>query len=114
MSSKDLERRRATARKYHKNKDPEIHYQNSRRANYKRFGLTIDDFSDMNNAQNGLCAICEGPPIAPRRYLSVDHNNFTGQVRALLCDKCNCALGLLQHSVSLAEAALAYLKTWEE
>lgn len=70
--------------------------------------LTLDEYDQMVVAQRGLCAICEQPPT--RRALSVDHNHKTVKIRALLCDACNKAIGLLQDSVDLCKKAAQYLE----
>lgn len=61
----------------------------------KRFGLTLEDYAKMLEAQNGVCAICKTPPASNRR-LAVDHCHTTRRIRQLLCTKCNTALGLLK------------------
>ena len=58
------------------------------------------------DAQNGVCAVCKLPS---RRALCVDHCHATRQVRGLLCDKCNTALGLFGDDVRRMLAAVVYL-----
>jgi Recombination endonuclease VII len=58
------------------------------------------------DAQNGVCAVCKLPS---RRTLCVDHCHATRQVRGLLCDKCNTALGLLGDDSDRMRAAGAYV-----
>lgn len=53
-----------------------------------KYGLTVDDWNDLLQKQNGGCAIC-GNTDSGKRRLSVDHNHTTGQVRGLLCQTCN-------------------------
>lgn len=43
--------------------------------------------------------------------LSVDHNHKTGQIRGLLCNKCNTGLGMFQDNTSIIESALKYLSS---
>jgi len=58
------------------------------------YGITLDEYDEMFDRQNGCCAICGEPEIG--RRLSVDHNHKTGQVRALLCQGCNASLGKIE------------------
>lgn len=67
----------------------------------KRYGITVEEYESMAKAQNYLCAICEKPETKTRKdgstmILSVDHDHLTGQVRDLLCSKCNILLGYLE------------------
>lgn len=71
----------------------------------KRFGLTLEQWDEMNLQQGGMCAICDG-----ESELCVDHNHITGQIRGLLCKSCNLSLGLMKDSVTTAQAAVNYLK----
>jgi hypothetical protein len=54
-----------------------------------RYGLTIEQWDTMIVAQLGLCALCDEPMKNPH----VDHSHITGQVRSLLCLRCNTMLG---------------------
>ena len=75
-----------------------------------RYGLSVDDYSEMLNKQNGGCAIC-GTTKPGGRYdkLHVDHCHETGKVRGLLCHNCNRALGLLGDNISTLTNAINYL-----
>jgi hypothetical protein len=56
----------------------------------KQLGVTTEQYEAMLRAQGGGCAICGNPPKT--RRLDVDHDHKTGQVRGLLCHRCNRAL----------------------
>lgn len=77
----------------------------------RHYGITLDDYNAMLEAQDGVCAICGKAP-EERERLGVDHNHETGRVRNLLCGCCNRALGQLQDSEQLCLAAAAYLHKW--
>jgi hypothetical protein len=76
------------------------------------FGITLVEYKEMLAIQGGGCAICDGQSTNGRR-LSVDHCHETGQIRGLLCDNCNFALGHLRNSIKLALAAAKYLERTE-
>ena len=42
--------------------------------------------------------------------LDVDHNHDTGEVRGLLCRKCNSAIGLLNEDPTVLFRAIDYIK----
>ena len=71
------------------------------------YGLEPERFLAMVEAQRGLCALCERAP--GRKGLGVDHCHDTGQVRALLCARCNLGLGSLRDSADLCRRAARYL-----
>jgi Recombination endonuclease VII len=64
----------------------EIHLRN-------KFGLTPDEYDRILSAQGGVCVLCDRPPT-PGISLHVDHDHGTGEIRGLLCMRCNNALGL--------------------
>jgi len=83
----------------------------------KHFGITLDEFKEMQDNQDGVCAICgkEETTYDSRhkrvRSLSVDHCHTTGKVRGLLCSHCNHAIGKFNDDVTLLQKAIDYLKT---
>jgi hypothetical protein len=81
------------------------------------YGLTVEQYDKMLDAQHGLCSICANPP-EEGKYLSVDHDHSCcagakscGKcVRELLCPKCNAGIGALGDDPVLLENAIAYLE----
>jgi hypothetical protein len=74
----------------------------------RNYGITLDDYDRMAEEQGGVCAICGEPDITGRR-LAIDHNHETGEVRGLLCVKCNVKLGVLE-STRWRKLAESYIK----
>lgn len=73
------------------------------------FGITGEDYARLLEAQNGRCAICGNRPRKLR--LAVDHNHATGEVRGLLCKRCNKnLLGGAHDATDLLRAAINYLE----
>ena len=101
-------------------KDPTSHRRSSknwREANLEQhkdaharrtYGLASGTYARMFEAQKGLCAICEAPPLEGKRF-HIDHCHDTGAIRGLLCSCCNTGIGQLKHSVDLLNKAQAYL-----
>ncbi len=75
----------------------------------QRYGITIEDYAYMFNAQNGKCKICTRLHSKFARGLVVDHNHNTGSIRGLLCDPCNRALGYFRDSVIVMSNAIEYI-----
>lgn len=74
----------------------------------RRYKLSPGQFVAMAKAQNMGCAICGvTPPIVGK--LVVDHNHATGEIRGLLCRKCNLGLGTFQDNPHLLNRASEYL-----
>jgi Autographiviridae endonuclease VII len=81
----------------------------NRRYHLKRtYGMTLDDYDAMLLSQNGVCAIC-GKPRPEDRTLHVDHDHETGEIRGLLCFRCNNALGDFEEQYALFQRAADYL-----
>lgn len=84
------------------------------------YGITIDQYEMMAEAQNGKCAICGTEPNGDRekrKTLCVDHTGGKGKnatVRGLLCNPCNLGLGKFQDNIEWMEAAILYLKSFRE
>lgn len=76
-----------------------------------KYGITLEQYDKLFKNQRGLCAICgKAETTKGYRNLTVDHSHNTGEVRALLCRKCNVALGLLNDDSELFLKASNYLE----
>jgi hypothetical protein len=81
----------------------------------KKYGISLDDYEMMLVRQDGACAICGSwDPSTRYSVFCVDHCHGTGQVRSLLCSKCNWAIGMLDENPDLFDAAKAYIMKHEE
>jgi hypothetical protein len=79
----------------------EIHLRN-------KFGLTPDEYDRMLEAQGRVCALCGCTPT-PGISLHVDHDHGTGEIRGLLCVRCNNALGLFREDPDVLKRAARYV-----
>lgn len=110
--AKNPDKYKATAAKYRQTDKYKNTMRNSR---YKRiFGITLEDYNLMLENQNYVCSICKCPETSKHKNgkikeLAVDHCHSTGQIRGLLCDRCNHLLGLAKDSKILLTSAIKYL-----
>jgi hypothetical protein len=74
-----------------------------------RHGITEEEFWSIYQEQDGCCPVCDKEIQAEES--AVDHNHVTGEVRGILCKKCNRALGLLGDSPSTMLRASNYLSS---
>jgi hypothetical protein len=78
------------------------------------FGLEYRDYVSMYVDQSGACWIC-GIKLAKYKNddgiqtACVDHDHATGEIRGLLCRKCNVGLGHFDDSPDLLDRAIEYL-----
>ncbi|MFJ4974170.1 endonuclease VII domain-containing protein [Streptomyces coeruleorubidus] len=72
------------------------------------YKITPEQYSQLLEAQGGVCAICGRPP-EERKRLAVDHCHSTHVVRALLCTACNLTVGRYER---YHEAVAAYLAAY--
>lgn len=66
----------------------------------KRYGLTLAAYNQMLEAQGGVCAICGCEPTVQKNKFVVDHDHATGQVRAILCHRCNVGVSYQEHALT--------------
>lgn len=79
----------------------------------RRYGLTVDAYHALAEAQEFQCAICGKEPDASRYAIdgfNVDHDHNTGAVRGLLCHGCNIGIGAMLDSAQSLRAAAIYLE----
>jgi len=79
----------------------------------QKYGITPQKYDEILKEQNGGCAICGGINENGRR-LAVDHNHTTGEIRGLLCNKCNSVLGWAGDSIAVLAGAIKYLNKTED
>lgn len=75
----------------------------------RHYGITLDEYNALLASQGGGCRSCGGAPTGRHNTFRVDHDHETGQIRGLLCDSCNLAIGKLGDTVEGVEGALDYL-----
>lgn len=82
----------------------------------RKYGLTEADYDAMLDRQDARCAVCRTDDPGNGRYTRflVDHDHATGQVRALLCNPCNVALGQVQDDPDRLHALSAYLLSFRD
>lgn len=100
--------------------------EQNRRANlWRLYKIRPEECDSLREAQEFRCAICErresdlpaqrgGRPRADGlastgASLVVDHDHKTGEVRGLLCQPCNTAIGMLEDCPDRLRGALRYL-----
>ena len=80
----------------------------------RTYKMSEEEYEAQLAYQGSVCAMCKGlNPVrldGNRNRLCVDHNHRTGENRALLCDRCNRLLGLVDDSHELILRALFYLR----
>jgi DNA-binding transcriptional MerR regulator len=82
----------------------------------QRWGLTLEDYNEMLERQDGVCAICKRPERMLNNRskmvqgLSIDHCHSEGHIRGLLCSDCNTTLGKVNDDVTILKAMIDYLE----
>lgn len=83
-----------------------------RNARLRRFGLEPEDLDGMLVKQDYKCAICgNGPLLRDGRALlsaHLDHCHECGQLRALLCKRCNGLVGYIESDFNAFNKALLF------
>jgi len=83
----------------------------------RKYGIGLAEYEALVKKQGDTCAICgtadKGIARGKIRYWSVDHDHETGEIRALLCQKCNAVLGLANDDVEVLKTMILYLQKWQ-
>jgi len=78
----------------------------------RKYGIDLQTYEELLLSQGNKCKICGAGsnPDSRANYLVIDHNHTTGDIRGLLCTKCNALLGLALDSEDILERAKQYLQ----
>ena len=79
-----------------------------------KYGLSKEEYFLLFEKQNNTCAICgiEFDENINKQKACVDHSHENGDVRGLLCDKCNRGIGAFDDNIEKLENAIIYLKKY--
>ena len=75
------------------------------------YGITLKEWEQLLTSQDNKCGIC-GNSNTSKKNFHTDHNHTTGQVRGLLCYKCNSGIGSFDDKIDILEKAITYLKKY--
>jgi len=78
------------------------------------FKVPIEVIVNKLDNQKGCCEICGDSLVYPdsTKSYAVDHNHETGEVRGLLCNFCNTALGYLKEDINIVSNLLLYIEKY--
>lgn len=97
----------------------ECNYKVCRDSHLKcKFGITQEEYDLMFKEQGGVCKLCEdgedefvdSTVIKGPKQFAIDHDHYTGEVRGLLCSKCNKGLGQFRDNAALLHKAAFYVE----
>lgn len=75
------------------------------------YGISLESAKWIADEQEWKCAIC-GIALKldnARKFFNIDHHHGTGQIRGILCNKCNAGLGYFRDNPRLLRKAATYL-----
>lgn len=79
---------------------------------WTKYRLKPETWEQMWSDQNGLCAVCEEipPTIVDHNHACCSGSTSCGKcVRALVCNRCNIFLGMIECNPGLTEKAFKFL-----
>lgn len=80
----------------------------------EKYGVTYEFYEELLEKHSHKCAICGQPETRESNgvpiLMAVDHDHRTGEIRGILCNNCNRALGLLKDDTEVLRKAIEYLE----
>lgn len=86
----------------------------------RTYGITVEQYRELQEKQLNLCACCGKPETRISSFtkktsdLAVDHCHDSGNVRGLLCFKCNAAIGLVLNNPDILNKMSKYLTEFKK
>ena len=84
-------------------------FNSDNNSRFRRYNMNIDFFNEMLIYQDNKCSICKNN-FKTNKHAFIDHDHITGNVRELLCPKCNALLGSCNDNIKILISAVSYLK----
>lgn len=84
-----------------------------RRRTLRKYGLTPEAFDELLAAQGGRCRTCRTDTPGVKGWC-IDHCHSSGRVRALLCTRCNTALGYTDENPAVLRALADFAEEWQQ
>lgn len=78
------------------------------------YGITLLEYEKLWFMQSERCAICKTEKVGKHGTAAVDHDHETGEVRGLLCSRCNTGLGQFKDNITYLKNAIDYLENHAE
>ena len=81
-----------------------------------KYGLTLEQYQQLVQDTNGICPICGVDLVFDSRChgrACLDHDHSNGQIRGIICNRCNMLLGKAQDSVTILANAIKYLERYK-
>jgi hypothetical protein len=92
-----------------KNRTPEQRKIDNKKNRLRaKYDMSLPEFESLVQQYGGKCGTCGNS-----ENLCVDHNHATGEVRGILCDSCNLAIGFAKEDVSILSRIISYLKKYQ-
>lgn len=104
--AKNPDKVRAANKKWVENNPEKASRHWKKTAVKKRFGLTVEEYDALLQAQGGACYICG--EVKPK--MDLDHNHVTGALRKFLCSPCNLLVGNIEKNQAKLQAVFGYLE----
>jgi hypothetical protein len=93
---KNRARHNELARESHRRHYARLSPERKELRRFLSYGLTPEQHKELVERHGGRCGICKVDRMKNGRQLHIDHDHQTGQVRGLLCPRCNGLLGWLE------------------
>ena len=75
-----------------------------------KYILSLEQWDALFERQGRVCAICLSPSHGNKHW-ATDHDHKTGNVRGILCHKCNITLGFYEKAQGSITAIQSYLQS---
>lgn len=102
-------------KEYKARKDPRELKKNQYKAFIKhKYGVSVEWVEERLAAHNNKCKVCGAKMELHTNTVAIDHCHKTGEVRDIVCKKCNTAMGHFRDDPKLIAKAIDYLTEMKE